>query len=146
MLIFGEFNVFKPEDAALILEKAHAVLQPGGMLLLEPHPYATVQKLGLFAPSWHSAESGLFSAQPYVYLEEGFWDTERRAATHRYWVIDAATAQVTRYASSYQAYTTEEYRSLLKGCGFTSLTFYPALAGQPGEPETDLIAITARKG
>jgi hypothetical protein len=36
MLIFGEFNVFKPSEARLLLEKMHVALKPGGRLLLEP--------------------------------------------------------------------------------------------------------------
>jgi ubiquinone/menaquinone biosynthesis C-methylase UbiE len=145
MLIFGEFNVFKPEHASAILEKASRALQIGGRLLLEPHPFSTVQKLGQSPPAWHSAESGLYSDRPYLYLEESFWDAARRAATNRYWVIDAGTAQVSRYASSYQAYSNAEYHSLLERIGFTEIEFYPSLSGRPGEPETDLIAITARK-
>ena len=38
MLLFGEFNVFSPEDAAKILEKSFNALKPGGILLIEPLP------------------------------------------------------------------------------------------------------------
>lgn len=35
MSIFGEFNVFRPKDAQLILQKSNAALNTGGRLLLE---------------------------------------------------------------------------------------------------------------
>src|SRR5690606_37831023 len=45
MLIYGEFNVFKPDDVRLILRKAHAALKSGGRLLLEPHTYEMVEEI-----------------------------------------------------------------------------------------------------
>ena len=61
MLIFGEFNVFRPSDARTILEKAHAALSPGGVLLLEPHTFAAVREMGERDAHWYSADSGVFS-------------------------------------------------------------------------------------
>lgn len=46
MLIFGEFNTFKPDDARLILTKAYAALKAGGRLLIEPHTFAAVKQIG----------------------------------------------------------------------------------------------------
>ena len=46
MLIFGEFNVFRPGEAKGILGKACRALVPNGFLLLEPHTFEAVVKLG----------------------------------------------------------------------------------------------------
>jgi SAM-dependent methyltransferase len=46
MSIFGEFNVFRPGEAKVILEKACRALAPGGFLLLEPHRFEAVVKIG----------------------------------------------------------------------------------------------------
>ncbi len=145
MLIYGEFNAFRPADAAGILHKTFLALKPGGVLLLEPHPFEAIQKIGQKPPTWRTMQAGLFSNRPHLYLEESFWDTGLRAATNRYWVIDGETGQVTRYASSYQAYTHDEYRFLLEQHHFGDIDFYPSLGGKPGDPDTDLIAITAQK-
>lgn len=146
MFIFGEFNVFKPEDIRHILRKAHAVLRPGGMLLLEPHTFAAVEKEGRTPPSWWATPHGLFSAQPHLGLTENFWDAERAVATTRHYIVDAATGAVTRHAASMQAYTDAQYRDLLTECGFKDVTFYPSLMG---EPEKDagygLFALVGRK-
>jgi SAM-dependent methyltransferase len=145
MSIFGEFNVFRPGEARAILEKTWRVLVPNGFLLFEPHPFDAVVKIGERPSSWYSAEKGLFSAEPHLYLQENFWDTEHNVTIQRYYIVDAATGEVTRYSSSMQAYTDEEYRSLLAECGFGQVEFYPSLSGSEGDSEEYLVAILAQK-
>lgn len=145
MLIYGEFNVFSPGNAATILQKACRALVPGGLLLLEPHPYDYVERLGRAPAGWYSAEGGLFSERPHLYLQENHWDEGRRAATTRYYIVDAATGEVTRHAGSMQAYADDDYRALLGAQGFRDVRFYPALAPAEGQARSDLIAIVAAK-
>jgi SAM-dependent methyltransferase len=145
MSIFGEFNVFRPGEARGILEKAGRAMVPGGFLLLEPHTYEAVVKLGKQPASWYSAEKGLFSEEPHLCLQENFWDAEDKVAIQRYYVIDAATGELTRYSSSTQAYTNEEYRSLLAECGFGEVVFYPSLDGSTDRPEGALIGVLSQK-
>ena len=59
--------------------------------------------------------------------------------------VKCTTAGVTRYASSMQAYTDEEYRGLLAECGFGGVRFRPSMGGDASEPPDGLIAITSRK-
>jgi SAM-dependent methyltransferase len=144
--IFGEFNVFNPADTRHILEKAYQALAVGGSLLLEAHTYAAVRKIGEGAPSWYSSPSGLFSDRPHLCLTENIWDAESAVATIRHFIVDAATGEVTRHAASMQAYTTEQYRSLLEGAGFAEVTFYPGWNGDLEQMQDDwLVVIVARK-
>lgn len=129
MMIFGEFNVFRPADAGLILDKARAALMPGGRLLLEVHTIEAIERMGTTAASWRSTERGLFSDRPHIRLEEAFWDADRQIATERFYIIDAASATVTRYAQSVQAYTDSEYGAMLANSGFTLDQIYPSLNG-----------------
>ena len=145
MLIFGEFNVFRPSDARTILEKTHAALSPGGVLLLEPHTFDAVLHTGEKAAHWYSADSGVFSDEPYLCLRESFRHPDRAAATERYYVVDAKTGGVTRYASSMQAYTDAAYRALLSECGFGETEFHPSMDGDADELESGLVVITSRK-
>ena len=146
MLIYGEFNVFKPADAALILRKACAALAEDGTLLLEPSPLGSIESIGRSYPSWYTSSSGLFSEQPHLVLQESAWDEEAHTATNRYYIIDTASGEVTRHAASYQGYTKDELRAVLANCGFTSICFHPALGvDDPTEPDSEFIAITARK-
>lgn len=152
MLIFGEFNVFSPVDAGELLQKAHSALAaPGsggqGLLLLEPHAFSTIQRVGKLAPSWYTAVDGLFSDEAHVYLQESFWDSSRWTATIRYYVIDGPSGEVDRYAQTLQAYTEEQYRAILAESGFEDIEFYPSLAGDIDSPEgsgNDFFVLTGR--
>jgi len=145
MLIYGEFNIFRPTDIRQILRKAHASLRPGGILILEPHTFEIVQSMGQAAPSWYSSLSGLFSADPHIVLEEHFWNSDQQTATTRIFVIDADTGTVIRYAQSFQAYTQVDYQNQLIECGFGEINFYPSLTGLIDPEQGQLIAITAVK-
>ena len=145
MLIFGEFNTFRPADARRILTKAYQALSMDGILVLEPSTFEAVRREGQAGTSWWSAASGLFSDLPHLGLVENSWDAERSVATIRYYVLDAATDQVTRYASSSQAYTNPQYRDLLAECGFDEVAFYPSLTGNIDESQAEFLAIVAHK-
>ncbi len=144
MLIFGEFNVFRPSEARRILAKAYRALQPGGRLLLEPHTFSAVRQLGEQPPSWYAARGGLFSDRPHLCLSESFWQAEQKVAVQRYFIVDAETGRVTRHGASTQAYTDEEYRSLLTEEGFGQIDFYPSLTGREEKSQSALMVILAR--
>ena len=144
MLIFGELNVFPPDHARSILQRAQAALDPGGRLLLEPHTDDAVRKIGGRAPTWYSSDSGLFSDRPHLLLQEHSWDEHARTATIRYFLVDADGGSVTRYAQTMQAYTNDEYRALLEECGFGGVEFVPSLTGE-GTEDSGLQVIVAEK-
>ena len=146
MSIFGEFNVFRPGEARDILEKAYFALVPGGFLLIEPHTFEVVLKIGQRSCSWYSTENGLFSDKPHLCLQENFWDPEENVAIERFYVIDAVTGEVTRHSATTQAYTDEEYQSLLAECGFDKIEFFTSLDGGTNGSGEDLIAILSQKG
>ena len=145
MLIFGEFNMFTPSEARTILLKIYKALEPGGILLLEPHTFAAVQKIASQPHEWHSVKAALFSDKPHVYLTESFWDAATATATTRYFIIDAASAQVARYASTTQAYSEEQYCRMIRGAGFEDIHFFPSLTGVEDPAQADFFAIVARK-
>ena len=145
MFIYGELNPFRPEDAAHILRKAHAALSEGGRLLLEVSTFASLQQLGQQGAAWHTLEQGLFSDRPHFVLFECFWNEAQTVAIERFYIVAADTCEVTQHSISTQAYTDEQYRVLLQTAGFTDITFYPSLIGQPDERQKHLIAIVAQK-
>jgi SAM-dependent methyltransferase len=145
MCVFGEINVFAPAQASALLKKAYDALEGGGLLLLEAHTFEAVQQIGEHAPSWFTAESGLFGATPHLCLTEHFWHAQANAATTRYYVVELATGSLTRYAQSFQAYRQPEYTALLQTCGFDDVAFIPALTGEPEPDQPDLFVVVARK-
>ncbi len=145
MLIFGEFNPFRPEDAQHILRKACAALNKGGLVLLEVSTFEAVQRQGQQRAMWYTLEQGLFSDRPHMVLFESFWDEAQAVAIERFYIVDAETNEVTPHSISTQAYTDEQYRYLLQAAGFTDILFYPALIGRPDERQPDFSAIVAGK-
>jgi SAM-dependent methyltransferase len=146
MLIYGELNVFPRETAAGILREMNMSLMEGGTLLLEVHTLAAVQALGEREAEWYTADYGVFGDVPYLCLTEYFWHAEIQAATTRYYVVDAASAVMTRYAQTMQAYTEEEYRALLGNCGFGKVAFHTGLASDGELEQPGLQVITASRG
>ena len=146
MLIFGEFNVFKPSDAARVLRKAYDALDAGGILLLETHTNEAIEEFGQRPASWYASESGLFSDAPHLCLQENFWDADVGVVTRRYFIVDSASGAVTRYAQSMKAYTKEQYRAVLEEAGFADVRFHASLIGSDDPPQSNLQVIVARKG
>ena len=130
-LIFSEFNVFRPADANLILKKAYAALKPGGKLLLEVSLFDAVYDKGNQPGTWYSTENELFADEPHLCLMESFWDEELSVTTERYYIVDVATSEVTRYASSTQAYEDNELVEMFLEAGFQTPEIYPSLTGKP---------------
>jgi SAM-dependent methyltransferase len=145
MLIFGEFNVFAPQDAKQILKKILAALAQNGLLLLEVHTFNAVKEKGEENHTWQSFEQGLFSDKPYLFLEESFWEPQGKTTTKRYYIIDASTGKVRCHAQSLQAYSKSKYRSILEDHGFVDVEFFPSLIGEEDESQNDFIVIVARK-
>jgi hypothetical protein len=126
-------------------DKANAALKHGGLILLEPHLFESLELNTLSNNSWYSSPGGLFSPLPHLVLTEEFWDSDASTRTRRYYVVDAASAETIRFAQSMQAYTAVQYRELLERAGFTNVQFYPGVAPDRIPLDTDFCAIVAAK-
>ena len=145
MLLFGEFNTFRPGAARDILAKAHAALRTGGLLLLEPSTFAAVEELGKRPPSWYGTDHGLWSDRPHLCLQDNAWDPTLAASVERYALIDAASGAIVQHAMTTQAYTEEEVAATLAGCGFRDVTLYPSLLGVVDADHAGFYAVLAHK-
>ena len=143
MMIYGQVNVFRTADARTLLSKARGALADGGMLVLEAHTLAAVERMGAAGRSWHSAAQGLFSPLPHLVLEERFWDVSLKAATTRFLVLDALSGQVTRHALTTQGYSDGEYQSLLIESGFSDVRCFPSLTGREDPTQSGFIVLKA---
>ena len=141
MLIFGELNVFRPQDAALILHKACEALTRGGQMLLEVSTLESVRRMGQAAPTWWAAENGLFADTPHIVLKESEWDERAAVATERFYVVTADDCAVIRYAATTQAYTQTQYSEMVRRAGFRDPVFFMSFADEPDAPPDDLFVI-----
>ncbi len=141
MMIFGEFNMFRREDALAILRKARRALRPNGRLLIEAHTFEYVEVSGRANSFWTTSEHGVFSEHPHLILSESFWHAAQTAAIHRTFVVHIDDASVDRYVETMQAYDRAGYAELLSEAGFALGETRLAL---PGSPESgEMIVLVA---
>ena len=145
MLLFGEFNVFRFEDAVSILKKAYRALKPGGHILVEGHQFKEVMRQGMQPAWWRSALTSLFCDRPHIWLEEHFWHKRAQASTTRYAIIEAEGRHVQRYASTMQAYTNQGYAQLFADVGFADISRYPNMNEENPFFKDKLIVYTAKR-
>jgi len=147
MMVNGQINVFRRSDARNILTKAFAALTDGGLILLEPQRFATVEGEAKKGPSWWSVPGGLhlFAKGPHLCLEEHFWDAEARTGTTRFFVIDSAGEDVAAYAMSNEAYLDNEFKDMLTDVGFEDVQFFESLIGVEDKSQYFNLVIVARK-
>jgi SAM-dependent methyltransferase len=144
MLIFGEFNVFKSDDARLILQKTFEALKPGGKLLLEVLTIDALYESGNQPATWYTAENELFADVPHLCLMESFWDDEQHVTTERYYIVDLTSGDVTRYASSSQAYEREQFVAMGRQAGFREVVFHPSLTGSASAPDGMFVVVMTK--
>jgi SAM-dependent methyltransferase len=127
MMVFGEFNVFSPDECRKILNKTFEALSPGGKLLLEAHTFEAVERVGRAPNSWYKSGPGLlglFSDNPYICLTENHWLEKQQTALQQFHILDPADGSVKSYRNTTKAWTNDQYKQLLKEAGFANLTFH----------------------
>lgn len=138
MLVYGEFNVFRPHDAELILTKCVSALEHGGSLLLEVGTFDEIWARGHKPSSRSESRSDFF-------VRDNFWDASRRVATERDTATNKTTGSTTVEGVSYQAYTDAEYVDLLKRFGFKTVRKYPSLTEETDDWSKNYVVFVAEK-
>jgi SAM-dependent methyltransferase len=143
LLLYGQLNVFRRDEASSIVQRVFESLRPGGVIVIEPQSFDHIKSAAEASPSWSSSRGGLFSERPHVTLTESFWNSETRTSTQRFYIVDADTGTVSRYSMSNEAYTDTDMRMLLADAGFGALQHWPSLTGD--EQDDGLSAVIGRK-
>ena len=145
MLTFGDWNTFRRQEAMDLLDKMSTALMPNGLLLLETITAEGLMDIGNQENSWYTEEQGIFSAKPYLCLEECHWDAEANIATVTHFIIEEKGRKIQGFRQEYQAYTQEELSVLLYAAGFDFIEYYPELPKDEGDFGDELILTVARK-
>lgn len=117
-MIFGEINVFSPEECTAILRKACQALLSGGVLLIEAHTVEVVKGSGEAANSWYKSPSGLFSERPHFCLQESQWFEDQSVALQQFHIIDEASGKIETYRNTVKAWSEKELQELFAKAGF----------------------------
>lgn len=118
MMLFGEFNVFSPDEAAAILREVRSSLAGDGTLLLERQSPEAVEAAGCAEPTEHECQSGLFSDGPYRCRTVSRWLPQHKAAVQTFAVTETETGRVREYRSTTRVWTDEELTAALSRAGF----------------------------
>ena len=117
MCLYGQINVFQPEEAEALVARARQALEERGGDLVIEYQYADVIG-GEEVMEWESAMTSPFLDTPHLQLYEQFWDELGACATERWHIIESQTGRVHRYAQTITAYEEEELISLCQRAGF----------------------------
>jgi len=83
--------------------------------------------------SWSTASRSVFGDEPHLILHEHFWDEESRAATERWYIVDASSSSVAYHAQSMQGYDEQEMAELFFDAGFEDIAVLTEFPGSPEE-------------
>jgi len=118
LVLFGEFNTFAPNDAERLLGMVRRALKPEGVAIFEVSSSASVEQIGAAPATWWRDEGGLFGDDPHIVLKQARYDVDAQASVEIFDVIELGNGEATRYASSTQAYTDDQYRAMFTKAGF----------------------------
>ena len=122
MLLYGEFNVFSPDEIALMLRNVHASLNRQGQMLIETQTPEAVEAIGRGESSEQRNDSGLFSERPHVCRTESRWLPEQHVAMQTFTITDSQTGRQQVYRSTTRAWSDHELAAALRGAGFDGVS------------------------
>lgn len=138
---FGEFNSFQTDVARRFLKRLSSVLRPGGLFALEVQPYDSFDREDV--NEWQLHESSPLCDGPHFWLQRHHWDEDAQAEITVYWIIDARTGEVERFAQCHQAWRDEELVAALADAGLTGAVFEPPITGC--DERFEFAMVTVRK-
>lgn len=127
MMLFGELNVFSPNECKQILKKTYDSLLPGGKLLIELQKFEAVQRFGKSQNTWYKSGpglQGLFSDKPHICLIENHWFADEQTALQLFHIIDVISNNIKQYRSTTKAWPTDEFQNLLADAGFVDVVIH----------------------
>ncbi len=124
IFLYGEFNVFPPNECMAIFNKVEKSLSSGGKILIEPQTFESVKKIGQSPRSWHPSGTGLaglFSSNDHLCLIDNHWYQNVSTALQRFHILDKNEGWK-EYRSTVKAWKDYELKEVLTSCGFSSFS------------------------
>lgn len=143
LLLYGQWNALRREEAVALLGKVREALTGGGVLVLEVHTERAIESRGREGLLWYPSVGGLLAEGDHLVLQESAWHEDERAATRRWFAVDVESADVSVYGETHEAWSNEEYRDALTAAGFTEIQQAPSLTGKKDREQKDLYVLTA---
>ena len=144
MQIYGEFNVFRPEQAQALLELIRRALAPGGRVLIEYQTWEGVQSGTQPPRTWEINRRGVASDAPHAVMTERFWDGDSGTHIARYHVV-AVDGIVTTLGQTTQAYHEASLRQMVEQAGLVQVQLGGTMAGASDSEPSGFRTLIARR-
>ena len=120
---FSWFHNFQKTAAIKLLVHIKSMLSSDGKLLLELLPFNVIKNYGEDFPQWHRTNSGIFSDEPYLFLQKNHWMENKKLAKLIYFIVNSDKT-IQSFHQLYQAYLDNEFEDLLTENGFSDFQYF----------------------
>lgn len=142
-LIYCDFGVLSTPNRARLLQKIHAALRPGGLLLFDVFTPAQYAGKRTEYKSWEYAEEGFFCAQPHIHLEAQYcYENEKTFCSQHIVMTEDAVKSIHIWE---HVFTKNELERDLECAGFTLRGLYGNVCGAAYDKDGKAMCAVARK-
>lgn len=141
-LIYCDFGVLSTENRAILLQKIHAALKPGGKFIFDvftPYQYENQSEY----KQWEYAQNGFWSAEPYLCLNSLYRYDAENTFLRQYLVISGD--EVNCYNVWEHTFTKDEIIQDLSNAGFKTYAIYGDVTGSVYFPDNKQLCVLAER-
>lgn len=142
MQIYGELNVFSPDELDVILKKIHKSLKPGGLLIFDVTTPLHRSK-NQSENCWYTEKNGFWGAGENLILENGYEYPDENVWLDRFIVINENGYK--DYRNWYRDYGIKTITERISNAGFELIEAYGDLTGKKISKDDEWIALVVRK-
>ena len=143
IMIMCDFCVLDPEKRKKMLSKFNSLLKPGGFVLLDVYSLNTFNQREESASYELNQLDGFWSPEDYYGFVNTFKYEKEKVILDKYTIIEASRKRVVY--NWLQCYSKESIRNEFEENGFKVDELYSDVAGKAFTPESNEIAIVAKK-
>lgn len=144
LMIMCDFCALSPSQRKNLLHKYHALLKPGGYLLLDVYSLAAFDARQEGITCAENLLNGFWSAERYFGFLNSFKYTDDRVMLDKYTIIEEN--RIRTFYNWLQYFAPADLLEDFRLAGFSDKTLFSNVAGDPFDPAASEFAIVARKG
>ena len=119
IMLYGQFTVFRPEEAQTLLAKVRNALTPGGAFVVE---ILDPEQIDYGHTTWwRTPESGIWGDDPCVDFGERYFDEGAGARVQRHHVLHLGSGELDVVSVSDQVYEPEQFEAMAREAGFAEV-------------------------
>ena len=143
LMIYCDFCALSPAQRATLLETFHAMLAPGGAVLLDVYSWATFEQCEEAATYGENLGDGFWSARPYYGFHNTFKYDEEKVVLDKYTIVEA---ERTRTIYNWlQCFSPVSLQREFEDAGFRNLELRGDVAGAAFDETASEFAIVGGK-